>query len=124
MTVFSGILTHSYFVCLTSFSRNIMLKRMINVKRHIVRTICILFLVNFCLCLSGCSRHSLKIDAEQAEKVTLYHGEMSVEYLENRKDGVELDHQSTKKFIQLFLHRWEILSPKYRTGPISDRPGR
>ena len=72
------------------------------IKRMII-IICILCLVPFCLCLSGCSsKHTLKINGDDVEKVTLYPGEISVEYLNNRKDGITLETQDLDKFIQLY----------------------
>lgn len=66
------------------------------------RIICILCLAAFCLCLSGCSKHNLNIDAENVEKVTLYRGEITVQYLDNKKDGMELNSQDLERFIQLY----------------------
>ena len=67
-----------------------------------IKILCILCLAALCLSLTACSKHTLRIDMNNAEKVTLYEGEISIKYLENQKGGIELSARDMAEFVELY----------------------
>ena len=67
-----------------------------------IKILCILCLAALCLSLTACSKHTLRIDMNNVEKVTLYEGEISIKYLENQKGGIELSARDMTEFVELY----------------------
>lgn len=71
-------------------------------RSKIVLFVTILCLAVLCGMLFGCVRKTHKLDLEQVEKITLYCGEVGLEYVEHRTDGVDLDTEDMEKFVNMF----------------------